>query len=72
MLKCEEFVKKARKIADELNTLRLEVFQEPTSEDKEDKEYVDRRLFELQSQIRDVSFIIEYSYFVDDWKGEKI
>ena len=57
-----------------MNTLRLEVFQEPTSEDKEDKEdkeYVDRRLFELQSQIRDVSFIIEYSYFVDDWKGEK-
>lgn len=70
-MKCEEFAKKARKIADELNTLRLEVFQEPTSEDKEDKEdkeYVDRRLFELQSQIRNIAFLIENSYFVNDWK----
>ena len=70
-LKSEEFGRKARHIADELNTLRLEVFQEPTSNDKDDifqKDEINDKLFSLQSQIRDVAFIIENSLFVEDWK----
>lgn len=31
-------------------------------------DYVDDRLFKLQSEIRDVSTIIENMFFEEDWK----
>lgn len=67
-MKSEELAKECTEIANKLEKFRLKVFQEPKQEDKEDIDYVDNRLFKLQSEIRDVSAIIENMFFEEDWQ----
>ena len=67
-MKSEELAKECTEIANRLETFRLKVFQEPKQEDKEYIDYVDDRLFKLQSQIRDISVIIENMFFEEDCK----
>ena len=67
-MKSEEFAKECTSIANQLEVFRLKIFQEPKQEDEEDINYVDNRLFTLQSEIRDISVIIENMFFEEDWK----
>ena len=67
-MKSEELANECTEIANKLEKFRLKVFQEPKQEDKEDIDYVDNRLFKLQSEIRDVSAIIENMFFEEDWQ----
>ena len=67
-MKSEDLAKECTEIANRLEEFRLKVFQEPKLEDEEDITYIDTRLFTLQSQIRDISEIIENMWFEEDWK----
>lgn len=67
-MKSEELARECTEIANKLEEFRLKVFQAPKQEDKEDIDYVDNQLFKLQSEIRDVSAIIENMFFEEDWK----
>lgn len=67
-MKSEELAIECTEIANKLEEFRLKVFQTPKQEDKEYIDYVDDRLFKLQSEIRDVSVIIENMFFEEDWK----
>ena len=60
-MKSEELTRECTEIAN-----KLEVFQAQKQEDKEDIDYVDDRLFKLQSEIRDISAIIENMFFEED------
>lgn len=58
--KNEKFANRGRTIANDLESLRLEIFQSCTDEEKQ---YIDDKLFSLQSQIRDLMYLVEVSDF---------
>lgn len=58
--KNEKFANRGRNIANDLESLRLEIFQSCTDEEKQ---YIDDKLFSLQSQIRDLMYLVEVSDF---------
>lgn len=62
-MKSEELTRECTEIANKLEAFWLKVFQAQKQEDKEDIDYVDDRLFKLQSEIRDISAIIENMFF---------
>lgn len=62
MDRAEEFAKRLRMLADSLENQRVEIYQ-TTDDNDEDKQNVSDRLFALQSQIRDVAAIVEYTNF---------
>lgn len=65
-MKSEELTRECTEIANKLEAFRLKVFQAQKQEDKEDIDYVNDRLFKLQSEIRDISAIIENMFFEED------
>lgn len=58
--KNEYFCKKAREIANMIEDFRIEVFQNSIDEEKEE---VDNQMFKLQSDMRDIANILNYSDF---------
>lgn len=67
-MKSDELANELQEIANQLEKCRLKIFQTPKCDDEEDIDYVDNRLFSLQSQIRDVSENVKYMFFEEDWK----
>ena len=62
----EKLSDELRNIADLLANERCRIFQQEVSDSENVKEYVDSRLFSLQSQIRDISEIVVYMDFKKD------
>ena len=67
MTKAEEFDGLLRDIANQLENARVKIFQEEKCAwEIEDNDYIDNRLFELQSQIRGIADIVNYIDFKID------
>jgi hypothetical protein len=56
-----------KKMADRIEQIRLELWQseehEKYMDDKEEKDYVDNKLFSIQSQLRDVAEFCQIGVF---------
>ena len=63
----EERYLELKTIADRIEQIRLELWQseehEKCMDDKEEKDYVDNKLFSIQSQLRDVAEFCQIGIF---------